>query len=642
MGSLRLAIVVFISLRVSGADFEAGKAAFAKGDYATAMTEWKPLAEQGLPFAAYNVALLYTKGQGVQKDPAEAAKWYRVAADKGIPEAQYNLGLLYSTGSGVPKDEKQAADWFEKAAQKGDSNAANNIGELYESSEGSLHNPAEAEKWYRKSAEEGNADAQFNLGVMYDLGNGVKIDPKEAYKWYMKAASQWEEGALCNLGILYYNGEGVTRDLIQSHAYYLLAREAGDPRASNLMQLTTEKLTTKQIEKAADLAAQFKTQHAKEIALAKNPIMKPPSKDSVSADAYANLAAPAASGPGVWTGIDRVVAVGDVRGHLRAFTATLQAAGVIDADSNWSGGKTHLVQTGNVVDKGTDSRRIMDLLIKLEGQARAAGGMVHCLIGNHEAMNMYGDLRFVSPAEYQHYATPESAALRDKSYERYVKQYADYAAKNNKPNESQSKEDWMKLHPLGFVEQRAAFEPSGQYGKWILSHDAVIRINDVLYSNSGIGPKYSGQRVEQINKTVHDELASPSTIAGGIVADPQGPLWFKGFAPGNVADPSLDGAMKRFGAAYQVIGHVDAGGAVMPEYGGKVILIDVQLAKEKKGEARQATFLEEKDQLFAVHRGTKLPLPKDNKGMLAYLKAAAALDPEPSPLQPRIQSLQTQ
>jgi len=74
-------VFVLATLPLAGADFEAGKQAFAKGDYAAALQEWRPLAEQGLPFAAYNVALLYAKGQGVKQDPAEAAKWYRVAAD---------------------------------------------------------------------------------------------------------------------------------------------------------------------------------------------------------------------------------------------------------------------------------------------------------------------------------------------------------------------------------------------------------------------------------------------------------------------------------------------------------------------------------------------------------------------------------
>ena len=269
--------------------------------------------------------------------------------------------------------------------------------------------------------------------------------------------------------------------------------------------------------------------------------------------------------------------------------------------------------------------------------------MVHCLIGNHEAMNMYGDLRFVSPAEYQHYETPDSAAVRDRAYEDFSKASQAYAAQNPKANPPQSKADWMAAHPLGFVEQRQAFAPDGQYGKWILSHDAVIRINGTLYSNAGIGPKYANQTLDQINRSVREELANPGKLAGGgTITDLQGPLWYQGFSIDSKADPALDATLKKFNAVRQVIGHDDAGGAVMPEFANRVILIDVGLAKNKKGEARQACLLEQNGQLFAVHRGAKLPLPMDDgKDMLRYLKQAAALDPEPSPLAGRIQSLET-
>src|SRR6185295_5418060 len=95
------------------------------------------------------------------------------------------------------------------------------------------------------------------------------------------------------------------------------------------------------------------------------------------------------AGDDVWTGIDRVVAVGDVHGDHDQLVAVLRSAGLLDAQLKWSGGKAHLVQTGDILDRGPDSRKAMDLLMRLEVEARAAGGEVHCLIGNHEAMNCY-------------------------------------------------------------------------------------------------------------------------------------------------------------------------------------------------------------------------------------------------------------
>ena len=93
--------------------------------------------------------------------------------------------------------------------------------------------------------------------------------------------------------------------------------------------------------------------------------------------------------------------------------ATLRNAGVIDDERMWSGGASHLVIVGDILDRGSDSRDAMDLLMQLEGQAEAAGGKVHVLIGNHEAMNLVGDLRYVSRDEFAAFIEEESAAERE-------------------------------------------------------------------------------------------------------------------------------------------------------------------------------------------------------------------------------------
>ena len=104
-------------------------------------------------------------------------------------------------------------------------------------------------------------------------------------------------------------------------------------------------------------------------------------------------------------GVSRIVAVGDVHGDFAQFTTVLRQAGVIDAKNRWAGGQTHLVQAGDVPDRGPDSRQVMDLLMELTPQAEKAGGQVHALIGNHEAMRALGDLRYVSPGEYEAFRT---------------------------------------------------------------------------------------------------------------------------------------------------------------------------------------------------------------------------------------------
>src|SRR5437868_14968913 len=81
-------------------------------------------------------------------------------------------------------------------------------------------------------------------------------------------------------------------------------------------------------------------------------------------------------------GVERTIAVGDVHGAADRFVEILKATGLVDDKLHWSGGRAHLVQTGDVVDRGADSRRALDLLRQLEGEASRAGGAVHALIGN--------------------------------------------------------------------------------------------------------------------------------------------------------------------------------------------------------------------------------------------------------------------
>ena len=95
-----------------------GVAAAKRGDYATALREWRPLAEQGNAKAQHNLGLIYGKGLGVSQDYAEALQWFRKAAEQGYAKAQYNLGVMYAKGRGVPQDYAQAHMWFNFAASR--------------------------------------------------------------------------------------------------------------------------------------------------------------------------------------------------------------------------------------------------------------------------------------------------------------------------------------------------------------------------------------------------------------------------------------------------------------------------------------------------------------------------------------------
>ncbi|MCH7693774.1 MAG: sel1 repeat family protein, partial [Proteobacteria bacterium] len=117
MGRLALAAALVLLLTADArADLGAGISAYKRGDYATALAEFRRAAEQGSVVAQINLAAMYYKGQGVPQDDAEAATWYRKAADQGDAVAQNNIGLMYDNGRGVPQDYGAAVKWYRRAA----------------------------------------------------------------------------------------------------------------------------------------------------------------------------------------------------------------------------------------------------------------------------------------------------------------------------------------------------------------------------------------------------------------------------------------------------------------------------------------------------------------------------------------------
>src|SRR3954454_15567465 len=155
---------------------------------------------------------------------------------------------------------------------------------------------------------------------------------------------------------------------------------------------------------------------------------------------------------GEWTGVERVVAVGDVHGDYTDFVSVLRAARLIDDKGKWIGGKAHLVQTGDVVDRGADLRKVLDLLMSLEKQAAKAGGQVHALIGNHEAMNLYGDLRYTTPGEFAAFRTGQSEEVRAAFWERET------SSLPTPPSDADGKKGEAEP-PLGGSEHRSSSGP---------------------------------------------------------------------------------------------------------------------------------------------------------------------------------------
>ncbi|MCB1699382.1 MAG: metallophosphoesterase [Pseudomonadales bacterium] len=195
----------------------------------------------------------------------------------------------------------------------------------------------------------------------------------------------------------------------------------------------------------------------------------------------------------------RVVAFGDVHGAYRDLSTLLQEVGVVDTELNWIGGNTHLVSLGDLLDRGPDSRKVVELLMKLQRQAAQAGGAVHLVLGNHEVMVMSGDLRYVSPEEFAAFAADETQAERDELY-------AQYRGFNPEGDEADARQRFDDQYPPGFIALRKAFSRGGTIGDWLLEQPFVIKVNDKVYMHGGIASEPTQESLESLNAKMQAEL----------------------------------------------------------------------------------------------------------------------------------------
>jgi hypothetical protein len=293
----------------------------------------------------------------------------------------------------------------------------------------------------------------------------------------------------------------------------------------------------------------------------------------------------------------RIVAIGDLHGDAAAWRDIARAADLMDPEGHWRGGSTVLVQVGDVVDRGPRSLDIIHDLMRLQREAPRAGGRVVALVGNHEAMNMTGDLRYVSSGDYAAFVTPRSEALRNEVYganrERIA---AAYHKQNPKLDGEAIRRAWLAATPLGQIEHERAWAPDGAIGHWILSNPAMVLLGDTLFVHGGISAAYSRLSLSQINQRVAAALAARDDSPAAIINDPAGPLWYRGLAapageapPPSSAEDELSRVLTAYGARRMVIGHTPILTGIAILYQGKLIRIDTGISAVYGG---KLTYLE--------------------------------------------------
>jgi hypothetical protein len=247
------------------------------------------------------------------------------------------------------------------------------------------------------------------------------------------------------------------------------------------------------------------------------------------ADASA-LAASQAHGPPA----PRIVAVGDLHGDLSRSLEVLRLAGVVDEAGHWSGGAAVLVQTGDQLDRGDQGVETLDLLQRLEGEALAAGGRVVVLLGNHEAMNLGGDWRYVTEGDIAGYG--------------------------------------------GLEARQRALSPAGEDGAWLGGRPVAVKLGRTVFAHGGVTPTMAELGLEPLNAWARAALQGAADPA---VLGQDGPLWYRGYLQDDitVACPALERALLALGAERMVVGHTtQRSGRIAERCGGALIGIDTGIS----------------------------------------------------------------
>jgi hypothetical protein len=301
---------------------------------------------------------------------------------------------------------------------------------------------------------------------------------------------------------------------------------------------------------------------------------------------------------------ERVVAFGDVHGAYAELVELLQEANVVDADLRWSAGAAHVVSLGDLLDRGAETRPVLDLMLRLEREAAAAGGKLHVVLGNHELMTLLGDWRYVARGDYASFAADESDEERAAAYAAFA------AAAGDSPT---ARAAFESSFPRGYFARQAAFAPTGRYGAWLLERPALIVVNDTAYVHGGLPPAVAQHGLgfnERLRAALdryfilRDRLvasgvlpafdhardleraaaATPGAerdeflaIARAAELGSESPLWYRGsaYCKPILEQPVLDAALERLGVTRAVVGHTPtADRRVRSLYGGKLVMLD--------------------------------------------------------------------
>ena len=264
-----------------------------------------------------------------------------------------------------------------------------------------------------------------------------------------------------------------------------------------------------------------------------------------------------------------MLVISDIEGNFAALRELLQANGVIDENFNWTFNKDHLVFVGDFVDRGMMVMEVLWLIYSLEEKAKAAGGYVHFILGNHEIMNMSGDLRYVQDRY------PEHAALMNRTY-------------------------------------RQLFGPDTEMGRWLATKNVVERVGNILFTHGGISAYVNYMQIPL--KDLNDITRPHYRDSSVEYTDPKldilfgdvGPFWYRGYYTGTprATMQQIDSTLQFYGVRHITTGHTIIAKNISSLFDGKILNTDVHHA-----DGNSEALLVEGDRFFRVNgAGEKFPV----------------------------------
>lgn len=250
---------------------------------------------------------------------------------------------------------------------------------------------------------------------------------------------------------------------------------------------------------------------------------------------------------------DRVVAIGDLHGDLEAARRALRLAGAVDANDKWIGGKLVVVQTGDELDRGDQDRNILDLFDRLSVEAKAAGGAVHALNGNHETMNVAGDFRYVTAGGFEEFAGMTCERV---------------------PN------PMLQSCPEVARGRLSAFYPGGTYALKLAERPVVIVVGDTVFVHGGVTPQYAQYGMARINQETRSWMRGEIEHPPSAIVDPEGPVWTRRYSEtSRDADcASLGQALDALHVTRMVVAHTPQMHGITSACGDRVYRIDTGLS----------------------------------------------------------------